>query len=74
MSPHSITFFFTVPPYIAQSQGEELHVATEGRAVTMKCDVGGVPEPLVTWLKDGQILQTEDNAHIRILSGGQVMC
>lgn len=72
LSHHSVTLWFTVPPFIARSQGEELHVATEGGAVTMKCDVGGVPEPLVTWLKDGQILQTEDNAHIRILSGGQV--
>nr|XP_022322237.1 hemicentin-1-like isoform X1 [Crassostrea virginica] len=61
-----------VPPFIAESQGEEVHVAVEGGAVTMECHVGGVPEPLVTWLKDGQILQTEENAHVRILSGGQI--
>lgn len=61
-----------MPPFIAESQGEEVHVAVEGGAVTMECHVGGVPEPLVTWLKDGQILQTEENTHVRILSGGQV--
>lgn len=38
----------------------------------MKCDVGGVLEFLVIWLKDGQILQIEDNVYIRILFGGQV--
>ncbi|XP_062570988.1 hemicentin-1-like isoform X1 [Saccostrea cucullata] len=61
-----------VPPFIARSQGEELHVAVEGGTVTMNCEVGGTPEPMVTWLKDGQILNMEDNTHIRILSGGQI--
>jgi hypothetical protein len=65
-------FYLAVPPYIVTSQGEDLHVVVEGGMATFNCEVGGVPEPMITWLKDGNILQTEDNSHIRILSGGQV--
>lgn len=61
-----------MPPFIVKSQGEELHVVVEGGMATLNCEVGGIPEPLVTWLKDGNILQTEDNSQVRILSGGQV--
>ncbi|XP_048772936.2 hemicentin-1-like isoform X2 [Ostrea edulis] len=61
-----------VPPFIVKSQGEELHVVVEGGMATLNCEVGGIPEPLVTWLKDGNILQTEDNSQVRILSGGQI--
>jgi len=64
---------FAVPPRIPGSRSEtELSVVAR-RPVKMECEPSGVPEPTITWLKDGNIVDIEQTKYIRVLRGGRVL-
>ena len=44
----------------------------ERGVVTMECVAVGIPEPMVTWMKNDQIIELSSNPHLRVLNGGQV--
>jgi hemicentin len=39
----------------------------------MECDPSGVPEPTITWLKDGTVIDIEQTKYVRILRSGRVL-
>ena len=41
------------------------------RSIVIDCPATGVPQPDITWLKDGQRLSTNQNDDIRVVSRGQ---
>jgi len=41
--------------------------------VSLECDARGDPEPVITWLKDGEVMDKNSLRHIRFLSGGRVL-
>ncbi|XP_029819877.1 hemicentin-1, partial [Manacus vitellinus] len=45
-------------------------VVTQGSEVSLECEVQGVPEPAVTWMKDGRPLAGGD---VLLLRGGRVL-
>lgn len=57
---------FLVPPRITGHREEEVSV-TEGRMVSLLCDVQAYPPPEITWTRDGQVLAF--GSGIRILPG-----
>ena len=43
------------------------------RPVKMECEPSGVPEPTITWLKDGNVVDIEQTKYIRMLRGGRIL-
>lgn len=44
---------------------------TKGRGVTLHCPAEGVPQPTVTWLKDGRPIEDQHGA--KVLNEGRVL-
>jgi len=61
-----------VPPSIDSSLVSpfNLSVIVE-RSISIDCPVTGVPQPDISWVKDGQRLSTNQNDDIRVVSRGQ---
>ncbi|KAM9176553.1 hemicentin-2 [Mergus octosetaceus] len=65
-----------VPPLIARDDPSGEFATTEVRTrvnstVTLECETWAVPEPIIQWYKDGQLL--ESAGHLQILQEGQVL-
>lgn len=69
-----ITYFslpFSDPPKIADSLYETDLTVVERRPVQLDCNVSGNPEPQLSWLKDGVVINS--TSQVRILRGGRVI-
>ena len=63
-----------VPPSLANSRTDTDLTVTAQQRVHMECNpTRGVPEPEVTWLKDGHALQLNHTRHVRLLRAGRVL-
>ena len=63
-----------VPPSIDMINVNMNPVVIEGRTVIIDCPASGLPEPQISWLKDGQALDLFNRANRRridILSNGR---
>ena len=49
-----------MPPKIAKRSKDKVTVV-EGNLLYLFCEAEGVPKPLVTWRKDGKVLQSSVN-------------
>ena len=65
---------FTVPARLPGSRTDtDLSVNVDQR-VQMECSPShGLPEPRVTWLKDGEPLETDRSRGIRLLRAGRIL-
>jgi len=53
-------------PSVAITGGDSENVVVEdGDRLQLRCRASGRPQPDVTWLKDGQTLQSDDTHRIR---------
>lgn len=60
------------------SVGSAITVLTQTR-VNVTCEVSGVPEPTITWLKDDKRKESEENSYLvlnirNVEDAGQVTC
>ncbi|XP_023195302.1 hemicentin-1 [Xiphophorus maculatus] len=61
-----------VRPSIGRSEDDSNDVTvTKGRGVTLHCPAEGVPQPTVTWLKDGRPIEDQHGA--KVLNEGRVL-
>ncbi|KAK3087485.1 hypothetical protein FSP39_006555 [Pinctada imbricata] len=60
-----------VPPIIDRSGVLEMYTVIERGVVSMECITVGIPEPIIRWMKNDNIIELSENPHIRILNGGQ---
>ncbi|XP_067391212.1 hemicentin-1 isoform X2 [Emydura macquarii macquarii] len=60
-----------VPPNIAGTRGPQDFTVLQNRQVILECKSDAVPPPTITWLKDGELLQT--TPRVRILSSGRYL-
>ncbi|XP_061153333.1 hemicentin-1 isoform X4 [Syngnathus typhle] len=58
-----------VPPHI-DGPAEEKVVETISNPVTFSCDAAGIPPPSLTWLKNGQRIESSASLEMHIFSGG----
>lgn len=63
----SISVSFSVPPTI-HVQPKDTNV-TNGYSLTLNCEATGFPQPVVSWQKDGQAV---DTSHVTLLSNGSL--
>ncbi|XP_077013357.1 hemicentin-1 isoform X4 [Tamandua tetradactyla] len=60
-----------VPPHIVGENILEDLKVKEKQSITLTCEVTGNPVPEITWHKDGQLLQEDEEHHI--MSGGRFL-
>ncbi|XP_006907796.1 hemicentin-1 isoform X1 [Pteropus alecto] len=60
-----------VPPSVVGENTLEDVKVKEKQSITLTCEVTGNPVPVITWHKDGQLLQEDDTHHI--MSGGRFL-
>uniref|UniRef100_A0A8D2NA96 Hemicentin 1 n=1 Tax=Zonotrichia albicollis TaxID=44394 RepID=A0A8D2NA96_ZONAL len=48
-------------------------VVTQGSKISLECEAQGIPEPAVTWLKDGRALGSGSGREVAVLAGGRVL-
>ncbi|ROL43461.1 Hemicentin-1, partial [Anabarilius grahami] len=58
-----------VPPRL-EGPAVERVVETISNPVTFACDATGIPPPLLTWLKNGRVIENSESLEMHILSGG----
>lgn len=59
-------------PTISNSGPQPSEVTvTQGSEVSLECQAEGIPEPAVTWLKDGRALGSDRD--VAVLAGGRVL-
>jgi len=44
-----------------------------GDSATMHCQVSGVPQPTVRWIREGQVIRFVDHPNLRVDNGGQTL-
>lgn len=68
----SLAFLTSVRPSIRLSEGDSDDIAvTKGGDVTLQCAAEGVPQPAVTWLKDGRPITGQHGA--KVLNEGRLL-
>lgn len=60
-----------MPPTIDGAGKTDVIEATEGSTVYLPCSTSGIPEPSVSWLKDGVRLMDGLHSNKREMSGGR---
>uniref|UniRef100_A0A663M826 Hemicentin 1 n=1 Tax=Athene cunicularia TaxID=194338 RepID=A0A663M826_ATHCN len=56
---YCISFSFIVRPTILNSGSHPSEVViTQGNEISLECKVQGIPEPAITWMKDGHVLSS----------------
>ncbi|XP_046779307.1 hemicentin-1 isoform X19 [Gallus gallus] len=60
-----------VPPNIAGTSGVQDLTVLQNRQIILECKSDAVPPPIISWLKNGELL--EGTPRIRILSNGRYM-
>jgi len=68
-----LVMMLPVPPRIPGSRTDTDLSVIVRRPIRMECEPTGVPEPEITWFKDGQIINVEENLFVRVLRGGRVL-
>ncbi|XP_023221211.1 hemicentin-1-like isoform X2 [Centruroides sculpturatus] len=58
-----------VPPWLEENAFEKLEVIMSHSAI-LNCPVGGIPPPVITWMKDNAILRRNG---IRAINGGRTL-
>ncbi|NXC61674.1 HMCN1 protein, partial [Aleadryas rufinucha] len=48
-------------------------IVTQGSEMSLECEAQGIPEPAVTWLKDGRALGSDSGRDVAVLAGGRVL-
>ncbi|KAK7094973.1 hypothetical protein V1264_006443 [Littorina saxatilis] len=62
-----------VGPQILNPSSDRLSVVA-GDAISMQCQVSGIPQPSLLWLHNGEVLQqTSDDARVRLLSNDTLL-
>ena len=62
-----------MPPRIPRSRDiTDLNVNVR-QPIRIECQPTGVPEPVISWLKDGDELEPHEARHIRLLQKGRVL-
>ena len=63
----------TVPPSVPNDKVvTELNVVLHDSA-TLECQAQGIPKPSVLWLKDGKIIEEENDHQVAMVSDGRVL-
>ncbi|XP_078083679.1 hemicentin-1-like [Mustelus asterias] len=57
-------------PPTFEEPSEEVIIQTAGSALVLSCHALGVPPPTITWLKDGERIESRNSRNWHILSGG----
>jgi len=65
--------FLPVPPVIADAEFVSDISVVQGTSITMECKTAGVPEPTITWYKEGEIIQVDQLPNFRLQQAGRVM-
>ncbi|XP_035222665.1 hemicentin-1-like isoform X3 [Stegodyphus dumicola] len=60
-----------VPPTIDRRKLQKVYFVKEGGSVTIKCPISGHPKPIITWLKDSDIIPLHSSPHIHFSDGFQ---
>lgn len=60
--PGLLTFQSSVPPSI--TEGPTNVTVTVNIQTTLSCEATGIPKPTVTWTKDAQLLNTDQNQNM----------
>lgn len=72
---HSLSlslFFCPVRPTISNSGSHPTEITvTRGKSVSLECEVQGIPQPTVTWMKDGRTLTK--GRGMEILDEGRIL-
>lgn len=68
-----IKFAFIVPPQIQGTHTVSKISVVKESTVTLECEANGVPEPQLTWIKDGKVIEITQQPHIRIKDGGKTL-
>lgn len=56
--------FFTAPPTIDRKYLKSNYFVKEGDSVIIKCPINGHPKPILTWLKDSDVIPLHSSSHI----------
>ena len=65
--------FLPVPPVIADAEFVSDISVVQGTSITMECKTAGVPDPNITWYKEGEIIQVDQLPNFRLQQAGRVM-
>uniref|UniRef100_A0A8C8ED54 Ig-like domain-containing protein n=1 Tax=Otus sunia TaxID=257818 RepID=A0A8C8ED54_9STRI len=69
---YRVSFSFIVRPTILNSGSHPSEVViTQGNEISLECKVQGIPEPAITWMKDGRPLAA--GRDVAILQGGRFL-
>ncbi len=66
-------FFSSVPPTIEGSHKPQDRSVVIRQPIRLECKPSGVPEPNITWHKDGEELHLVEARHIRLLHNDHVL-
>uniref|UniRef100_A0A1I7X4M9 Hemicentin-1 n=1 Tax=Heterorhabditis bacteriophora TaxID=37862 RepID=A0A1I7X4M9_HETBA len=64
-----------VPPSIVMLDKDKNRTVIENESVTLSCPATGKPEPVITWLKDGETLHTENISNVvksAVIKGSEI--
>lgn len=68
----TLLFFFSVRPTISNSGSHPTEITvTRGKGISLECEVQGIPQPKVTWMKDGRPLTK--GRGMEILDEGRIL-
>lgn len=70
MIPFSI---FSVPPQIVGSRTVSKISVIKGSTIALKCNVSGVPDPQITWIKDNSVIEISAHTNIRIVNDDKTL-
>lgn len=59
------------PPAIEKKGLKKVYFVKEADSVTIKCPVKGYPAPVITWLKDSDVIPLHSSPHINFSDGFQ---